>query len=99
MTKYKVTCLSCKESDIHTFDENTHTVVYSDKVMLTPILGIRWRPDLKWGFRCKCGNTNLLAPQEEKDMDKLVAGDPISVKRIAASLKIPDNEQFKMVAV
>lgn len=94
--KCKVTCLECNESDVHTFDELNHRVMYSEKVLRTPMLGFRWRPDLKWGFRCKCGNNNLLAPQEEKDMDKLVDGDPISMKVIADSLKIPDEKQFKV---
>lgn len=95
-TKYKVTCLQCKETDIHTIDQQNNTVVYSEKVLNTPIHGFRWRPDSTWGFRCQCGNNNLLAPQEEHDIDKLVKGDPISVQQIVDSLKIPDNKQFRM---
>lgn len=49
-----------------------------------------------WGFMCKCGNDNRLAPEEADDFDNLVAGDPISLKKIADSLKIPDSKQFKM---
>lgn len=51
---------------------------------------------MEWGFLCKCGNDNRLAKAEEKDMDKLVAGDKLTVANIVASLKIPDSAQFKM---
>lgn len=93
---FKVTCLNCGESDILTIDNQLHAVVNYEKKMLTPFQSFRWRPDMKWGFFCKCNNDNRLAPQEEEDMDKLVDGDPISVKRIADSLKIPDEKQFAM---
>lgn len=99
MQKYEVTCLSCGESDILTIDDKEHSVVGSLKIMLTNFLSYRWRPDMKWGFMCLCGNDNRLAPQEEKDFDKLVAGDPLSVKRLADSLKIPDETQFTMIKI
>lgn len=51
---------------------------------------------MKWGFLCVCGNDNRLCKQEEKDFDKLVAGDPMSLKKIADSLNIPDESQFRM---
>lgn len=99
MKKYKVTCLECKESDVHTFDEKEHRLIYSEKILNTPLLGVRWRPDLKYGFRCVCGNYNLLAPQESEQFDNLVKGDAISIKKIAASLLIPDESQFRMEVV
>lgn len=99
MKKYKVTCLKCSESDVHTFDDNEHKLIYSEKVMLTPLLGVRWRPDMQWGFRCKCGNNNLLAAREADDMNKLVAGDEVTIANIAASLMIPDEKQFEMAVV
>lgn len=97
--RYKVTCLECGESDILTIDENQHVVTITEKVMLTPFRSFRWRGDLKWGFMCQCGNDNRLAREEQGDFDKLVAGDPISLKQIANSLKIPDEKQFRMIEV
>src|SRR5690348_16540302 len=96
ISHFKVTCLNCGESDIITIDNQLHAVVDYKKKLLTPFQSFRWRPDLKWGFFCKCNNDNRLAPQEEPDFDKLVDGDQISVKRIADSLKIPDEKQFNM---
>ena len=96
MKKYKVTCLECGESDILAINELDHRVGDTDKKLLTNFLSFRWRPDDIWGFKCKCGNDNRLAPKESEDFDKLVDGDPISVKKIAASLLIPDEKQFKM---
>lgn len=99
--RYKVTCLNCKDSDVITVDDNLggsgqRAVVDYVKKLKTPFRSFRWRPDLKWGFYCKCQNDNRLAPQEEADFDNLVDGDPISLERIAASLKIPDEKQFSM---
>lgn len=98
MKRYKITCLECKESDVHTFDEEAHTLLGSDKIMLTPLLGVRWRPDKQWGFRCKCGNNNLLADQERDDLPKLVVGDEVTLKKLADSLSIPDTKQFAVEA-
>lgn len=98
-TRYRITCLQCQESDIHTIDESSHQVLHSEKILLTPILSFRFRGDNQWGFRCKCGNDNRLAASELKDFDKLVGGDPISVQQIKDSLKIPDGSQFKMERV
>lgn len=99
MDKFKVTCLICGESDVHTFDNRSHTVLYSEKVIKTPMKGFRWRADMRWGFRCGCGNNNLLCKEEEPDFDKFVDGDPITVKSIADSINIPDEKQFKMERV
>lgn len=97
--QYKVTCLNCGDSDVLTIDEHSHTVIDYVKKLKTPFQSFRWRPDMKWGFFCACNNDNRLAPQEEKDFDTLVDGDPVSLKRIADSLKIPDEKQFKMESV
>lgn len=96
MRKYQVTCLDCGESDILEIDDLNHVVGDTDKKLLTNFLSYRWRPDIKWGFLCTCGNDNRLAPQEAEDFDKIVAGDPESIKKIAASLLIPDEKQFSM---
>lgn len=96
MQRYRVTCLDCGESDEIQVDNMNHQVGDTERKLLTNFLSFRWRKDFKWGFLCKCGNDNRLASQESEDFDKLVAGDPISVKKIAESLKIPDEKQFKM---
>lgn len=96
MKQLKVTCLSCKKSDTITIDERSHTVWDYGKKLLTNFLSARWRSDLQWGFECVCGNDNRLAKAEKKDFDTLVQGDPMSIKRIADSLKIPDEKQFTM---
>lgn len=97
--KYEVTCLQCGESDILTIDEHNHVVTITEKIMLTPFVSFRFRRDGNWGFMCSCGNDNRLAKEESNDFKKLVAGDPLSVKRIAQSLSIPDKDQFKMVTL
>lgn len=91
-----VTCLECKESDVLKIDDNIHAVVDYEKKMITPFRSFRWRGDMSWGFFCKCGNDNRLAPSEADDFEKLVDGDPISVQKIADSLKIDDKLQFRM---
>lgn len=96
MQKFKVTCLECGESDVLTIDDINHQVFDYQKKIKTNFLSFRWRGDLKWGFFCKCGNDNRLATSESEEFDNLVAGDPISVKKIAASLLIPDDKQFEM---
>lgn len=96
LKRYQVTCLECNESDILEIDNDAHAVGNTDRKLLTNYLSYRWRPDIKWGFLCKCGNDNRLAPMEADDFDKLVDGDPVTVDRIAASLLIPDDKQFEM---
>lgn len=80
-------------------DEVGHRVIDYDNKLTTTFRSFRWRPDLKWGFECMCGNENRLAPQEAGDFDKLVKGDELSVKKIAANLLIPDEKQFEMRAI
>lgn len=92
--RYKVTCLECGESDILVIDEVQHQVVDYEGKMNTNFQSFRWRPDSQWGYFCVCGNDNRLAPSEANDFDKLVRGDAISIKKIAASLLIPDEKQF-----
>lgn len=99
--KFRVTCLECKEYDIITcmFDGVNHQVTDYIKKLNTPFNSFRWRPDQKWGFYCKCGNDNRLAPQEADNFDNLVKGDEMSLKRIIESLLIPDEQQFRMETV
>ncbi len=94
--KYLVTCLSCKQSDVITVIEPDHIITEFKKMMGTNLLAGRWRRDLSWGFECICGNDNRLSLAEKKDMDILVKGTKQAIKKIADSLKIPDETQFKM---
>jgi len=99
MKRYKVTCLECEKSDVLTIDNSNpmkEVVVDYEGKFKSPFRAFRWRGDMRWGFECGCGNNNQLAPSEAEDMDKLVQGDPITVKKIAASLLIPDDKQFRM---
>lgn len=96
MERFKVTCLKCKQSDVLKIDNRNHFVGETDKKLNTNFLSFRWRPDNNWGFLCVCGNDNRLAAQEEDEFDNIVAGDPLTVEKIAQSLKIPDNKQFVM---
>lgn len=96
MKRYKVTCLQCEKSDVIVVDESRHQVIDYEGKMNTNFRTFRWRGDLQWGFECICGNDNRLAPNESKDFDKLVKGDPESLKKIAASLLIDDKKQFEM---
>lgn len=99
MHKYKVTCLECGESDILTVDDINHQVVDYEKKLITPFMSFRWRKDQQWGYFCKCGNDNRLCSAEAEDFDKLVDGDPMSLKNIAASLLKEDKKQFSSEAI
>lgn len=100
MQRYKITCLDCKREEIIT------TVVYGEQHIVTDYEGkmktnlkaFRWRPDLKWGFECICGSDDRLAPQEERDFDKLVDGDAAGIAKVIENLKDP-KPKFKTVAV
>lgn len=92
---YKVTCLKCEGSDELKITPD-NTVFYTNH---TPIISSRLRADMQWGFECICGNDNRLSAKEAGDISKLVSGTPMSIKRIADSLKTPDEKQFRMVAI
>lgn len=68
--------------------------MYLDHV---PIIAIRFRPDMKWGFECLCGNDTRLAPQEKEDADMLIAGSsPDLIKRIVDAATDKPEHKFKM---
>lgn len=94
--RFKVTCLSCEQSDILEIDNQNHVVGNTEKKLATNFLSFRWRPDMIWGFMCKCGNDNRVSPQEADGQGTIFDGDPMSIQRIADSLKIPDEKQFVM---
>lgn len=97
--KYKVECLECHKSDVLTIDEPTHRVIDTENKFSTNFMSFRWRKDMQWGFMCECSNDNRLAPSEAENFDELVRGDPITLKKITASLLIPDEKQFKMETI
>lgn len=85
MTTYKVVCLNCKQSDTVAIDDRNHIAFQYGKGVNTNITAARWRPDLKWGFECICGNYDLLAQNE--DVDKYVNAPPLRLKQIIDLLK------------
>lgn len=91
--KYAVTCLQCKQTALISVLGDTQ-VMYIDHL---PIIACRLRPDMKWGFECRCGNDTRLAPQEKPQADMLVAGaTPGVVERIVASATEKPELKFKM---
>jgi hypothetical protein len=90
-----VTCLNCKQS-ARIRIMNGNQVMYIDH---TPIIACRFRPDMKWGFECTCGNDSRLAPQEEKDVDMLMAGSaPTIIERVLRTLTDKPETKFEMKA-
>lgn len=63
----------------------------------TPIISARWRPDMKWGFECLCGNDSRVAPEEAKVLPMLVRGGEHAIRKIAAGLRVGNEKKFKMV--
>lgn len=98
LDKFKVTCLKCEEADTITVLNDGMNPKVSDyeRKFNTPFMSFRFRGDGKWGFLCKCGNDNRLAPSEADNFDNLVKGDEESLRKITASLLIPDDKQFEM---
>jgi hypothetical protein len=90
--KFKITCLNCKGvSRIHIL--NDRDVMYIDHV---PIIACRLRGDLKWGFECQCGNDSRLAREEKAQAPMLVQGGQHALDKLIRSLKIKDEQKFKM---
>jgi hypothetical protein len=90
---FTVTCLQCKDSSRIRIMNDTD-VLYIDQ---TPIIACRFRPDLKMGFECICGNDSRLAPEEAKDIDMLVATTSKGViDRILKTIKVKPERKFKM---
>lgn len=97
--KYKVTCLGCGQSDIITIEEANHVILDFAKQLATNLLSGRWRKDLKWGWECRCGNDNRLCLEEKTQFEQLVQGSASAIERIARSLQIPDEKQFRMTQI
>lgn len=95
-TSYRLTCLNCKQSDVLTISDSNHLILDFERGVNTPFLSGRWRGDQAWGWECVCGNDNRIASVEKGDFDRLVVGSPGAIKKLAATLKIPDAKQFKL---
>jgi len=93
VSNYVITCLKCKDS-ARIRIVNNDQVLYVDH---TPIISCRFRPDLKWGFECMCGNDSRLAAEEAKDVKLLVAASgPGVIDRILKTIKVKPERKFKM---
>lgn len=93
MDKYTVTCEKCGGHDELSFTPD-RTVFYKEH---TPIISARYRPDMKWGFECTCGQDSRIAPQEKGQLDMLVRGsDPSTIQQIADSLTPKNELKFSM---
>lgn len=91
---YKITCLACKGvSRIKIV--GAKEVMYVDQ---TPIIACRLRGDMKWGFECQCGNDSRLARSEKEDAGMLVQGGDHALQKLIKSLKVKDENKFKMVS-
>lgn len=87
------------EKDVITIDEVNHRVMLQDKLAKTPFLSFRWRPDMRWGFECKCSNYTLLAEGEREGWRDLVLADPVTLKKLAKILSKPVTETFEMAVI
>lgn len=92
-TKHRVTCKKCKKSSrIQVSSDNK--VLYTDH---TPIVSCRFRPDLKWGFQCQCGNDSRLAKEEIPQVKTLVqAADDSVIKKIVKAARLKPENKFVM---
>lgn len=93
MNKYKVTCLKCKESDIHT--------IYKDNIIdwqnssSNFIVSARMRLDSQWGFQCLCGNNDILTKQEQRQITDKQNPDPLEIEKVIKNI-VPDKPKFVM---
>lgn len=101
----KVTCLSCMGSNkvyINEPSPNQYIIDLNTDHRKNPknvfIISGRFRSDLEFGWECMCGNTSIVSRLEQDSLKELVIkGNPQSIKRIAESLKIPDEMKFETV--
>lgn len=93
---YKVTCESCRGSDVLKIT-GQNQVFYTEH---TPIIAARFRPDMKWGFECMCGQDSRVAPEEKNVLDKLIKNATVDmIKEIAKSLTPKNELKFSMEQV
>ncbi len=91
MSKYKVTCKKCKQSDIIQIEQDTNIIWGRN----TYIISGRKRLDMQWGWQCMCGNNDLLSDQEERVITDKVNPDTQEVNQILKNLE-PQNARFVM---
>lgn len=91
---FVITCLNCRGHAEIKINDATKQVMYLQHV---PIIACRFRPDLKWGFECRCGNDTRLAPEERSQADMLVSGaSPDIVERIVKTVTAKPERKFSM---
>lgn len=90
---YKVTCEKCGGSDILKVTVDRQ-VFYKEAL---PIISARFRPDMKWGFECICGQDSRVAPEEKDQLPMLVKnGSESAIKAIAKALTPKNELKFRM---
>lgn len=91
--KYKVTCASCKSSNVVTIETDTRKIHWD---LADRIISGRYRLDNQWGWQCICGNSNLLTQQEDEFISNKQQPDPVEITQVIKNL-IPDKRQlFRM---
>lgn len=96
LKSYRVTCKKCGGSDVLKITDKNQ-VFYTEH---TPIIAARFRPDLKWGFECMCGNDSRLAIEEKDQLGFLVKNaSKQTVADIAKNLTKTNATRFKMETV
>lgn len=93
MDKFTVTCEKCGGHDVLSITPD-RTVFYKEH---TPIISARYRPDMKWGFECTCGQDSRVAPEEKDVLETIVRGGEHSIAEIAKSLTPLNELKFRMV--
>lgn len=93
---YDVKCKKCKGQNRVGIDEKHKTLNW---ISLDPIISARYRFDRKWGFQCRCGQNDLLTPEEDRNwQDKRVHPQPKEMKNIMDNLK-EHKPKFEMVGI
>lgn len=95
MHKYRVICQKCGGSDELSITPD-RKVFYKEH---TPIISSRYRPDMKWGFECTCGQDSRISPQEKDQVEKLVKGGEHTIEAIKKTLTSKNELKFKMVEI
>jgi len=101
--KYKIVCLNCKNynyalitsyNNDYIIDLNTD---HKERPKNINIVSARYRPDMSFGWECRCGNTSLVGRLEKNDIPKLVINGGVgAIKKITDSLRIEDKKKFSM---
>jgi hypothetical protein len=92
---YDVKCSNCGNTDrvgINKYDK-------VDWISMESVISCRKRFDGQWGFQCKCGNNDLVTPEENKYwLNQNIMPQPQEMKSIMNNLK-QRKSKFEMVGV